>query len=163
GLFDLKHDPGGMVDVEFSVQYLVLAHAHAHPQLTRNAGNIALLKLAADLGLVPAAIAAGAAEGYREYRRLQHQIRLQGAREARVDHAVSYSHLALRAGRIRGRALLSHRRRSGDLSAARPHRPPVPLGTDFRHEDSLHQGGARRGAKGVRGEEWPRFLLSPSA
>jgi glutamate-ammonia-ligase adenylyltransferase len=85
GLFDLKHDPGGMVDVEFSIQYLVLAHAHAHPQLTRNAGNIALLKLAADLGLVPAAIAAGAAEGYREYRRLQHQIRLQGAREARVD------------------------------------------------------------------------------
>jgi glutamine synthetase adenylyltransferase len=29
GLFDLKHDPGGMVDIEFSVQYLVLAQAHA--------------------------------------------------------------------------------------------------------------------------------------
>ncbi len=85
GLFDLKHDPGGMVDVEFSVQYLVLAHAHAHPQLTRNVGNIALLKVVADLGLVPAAIAAGAAEAYREYRRMQHQIRLQGAREARVE------------------------------------------------------------------------------
>ncbi len=27
-LFDLKHDPGGMVDIEFIVQYLVLAHAH---------------------------------------------------------------------------------------------------------------------------------------
>jgi glutamate-ammonia-ligase adenylyltransferase len=89
GLFDLKHDPGGMVDVEFSVQYLVLAHAHAHPQLTRNAGNIALLGLAAELGLVPGEPAAGAAEAYREYRRLQHQIRLQGAPEARVpadDH-----------------------------------------------------------------------------
>ena len=36
-LFDLKHDAGGMVDVEFAVQYLVLAHAHRHPELTRNA------------------------------------------------------------------------------------------------------------------------------
>ena len=43
-LFDLKHDPGGMVDIEFAVQYLVLAHAHDHPALTRNAGNIALLR-----------------------------------------------------------------------------------------------------------------------
>jgi [glutamine synthetase] adenylyltransferase / [glutamine synthetase]-adenylyl-L-tyrosine phosphorylase len=84
GLFDLKHDPGGMVDIEFGVQFLVLARAHAHAQLTRNAGNIALLKLAADLGLVPGAIADRAAEAYREYRRLQHQLRLQGAREARV-------------------------------------------------------------------------------
>ena len=42
--FDLKHDAGGMVDVEFAVQYLVLAHAHAHPALTRNLGNIALLR-----------------------------------------------------------------------------------------------------------------------
>ncbi len=83
-LFDLKHDPGGMVDVEFSVQYLVLANAHVHPQLTRNAGNIALLGLAAELGLVAGSIAVAAAEAYREYRRLQHQIRLQGAREARV-------------------------------------------------------------------------------
>jgi len=83
-LFDLKHDEGGMVDVEFAVQYLVLAHAHAHPALTRNAGNIALLGLAADLSLVPAVVAAGAEEAYREFRRLQHQIRLTGAAQARV-------------------------------------------------------------------------------
>jgi len=50
-----------MVDVEFAVQFLVLAHAHEHPALTRNAGNIALLRLAAELALVPAAIAGGAA------------------------------------------------------------------------------------------------------
>jgi glutamate-ammonia-ligase adenylyltransferase len=30
-VFDLKHDPGGLVDVEFIVQYLVLGHSHAHP------------------------------------------------------------------------------------------------------------------------------------
>ncbi|MCZ3114911.1 hypothetical protein NYZ21_20960, partial [Acinetobacter baumannii] len=44
--FDLKHDRGGMVDIEFTVQYLVLLHSRAHPELTRNAGNIALLRMA---------------------------------------------------------------------------------------------------------------------
>jgi glutamate-ammonia-ligase adenylyltransferase len=83
--FDLKHDPGGMVDVEFAVQYLVLAHAARYPGLTRNAGNIALLALAGELGLVPADVAAAAADAYRDYRRLQHQIRLTGATHARVD------------------------------------------------------------------------------
>jgi glutamate-ammonia-ligase adenylyltransferase len=83
--FDLKHDPGGMVDVEFAVQLLVLAHAHRHPSLTRNVGNIALLAMAGALGLVAAETAAAAADAYREYRRLQHQIRLTGATHARVD------------------------------------------------------------------------------
>ncbi|MBP7423224.1 MAG: bifunctional [glutamate--ammonia ligase]-adenylyl-L-tyrosine phosphorylase/[glutamate--ammonia-ligase] adenylyltransferase, partial [Sulfuritalea sp.] len=50
-VFDLKHDPGGLVDVEFIVQYLVLGHSHAHHELTGNKGNIALLKMAADAGL----------------------------------------------------------------------------------------------------------------
>ncbi|MDB5904511.1 MAG: glutamate-ammonia-ligase adenylyltransferase, partial [Betaproteobacteria bacterium] len=45
GLFDLKHDPGGIIDVEFIVQYLVLGCAHAHEALTGNIGNLALLKL----------------------------------------------------------------------------------------------------------------------
>ena len=52
--FDLKHDVGGMVDVEFAVQYVVLAHAHEHPALTGNLGNIALLRIAGELALVPA-------------------------------------------------------------------------------------------------------------
>ena len=86
-LFDLKHDPGGMVDVEFAVQFLVLAHSDAHPDMTRNAGNIALLGTAAGLGLVPAELASAVADAYREYRRLQHQVRLQGAAEARVEAA----------------------------------------------------------------------------
>ena len=83
--FDLKHDAGGMVDIEFAVQFIVLAHAHAYPALTRNAGNIALLLMAGDAGLVPRDVAVHAADAYREYRRLQHQIRLTGAPHARVD------------------------------------------------------------------------------
>ena len=86
-LFDLKHDPGGMVDIEFAVQFVVLAFAHAHPVLTRNAGNIALLQMAADAGLLPRALAHEAADAYREYRRLQHRVRLTGAPHARVEPA----------------------------------------------------------------------------
>ena len=86
-LFDLKHDPGGMVDIEFAVQFLVLLHAKAHPALTRNVGNIALLQMAGELGLLPGALAAEVADAYREYRREQHRIRLTGAPHARVESA----------------------------------------------------------------------------
>ncbi|MDW8469217.1 MAG: bifunctional [glutamate--ammonia ligase]-adenylyl-L-tyrosine phosphorylase/[glutamate--ammonia-ligase] adenylyltransferase [Burkholderiales bacterium] len=84
GLFDLKHDPGGMIDIEFVVQYLVLAHAHRHPRLTGNLGNIALLAIAAELGLVDAALAERCRNAYREFRRLQHALRLAGEKYARV-------------------------------------------------------------------------------
>ncbi|HZV99114.1 MAG TPA: bifunctional [glutamate--ammonia ligase]-adenylyl-L-tyrosine phosphorylase/[glutamate--ammonia-ligase] adenylyltransferase, partial [Methylophilaceae bacterium] len=83
-LFDLKHNSGGIVDVEFMVQYLVLAHAHQHPQLTANIGNIALLELLGELGLLDKEKAEQVAGAYRLYRRLQHAIRLQGEGRARV-------------------------------------------------------------------------------
>lgn len=83
-LFDLKHDTGGMVDIEFMVQALVLRHAHDHPELTGNLGNIALLGMAAQLGLVPDRLAAAVAAAYRVFRRHQHRIRLAGAASARL-------------------------------------------------------------------------------
>ncbi len=83
--FDVKHDPGGMVDIEFIVQYLVLGHAHGHTALTRNAGNIALLGIAADAGLVDATLAGSVAAAYREFRRVQHAQRMAGASQVRVD------------------------------------------------------------------------------
>jgi glutamate-ammonia-ligase adenylyltransferase len=82
-VFDLKHDPGGLVDVEFIVQYLVLGHSHAHPELTGNKGNIALLKMAADAGLIPGDLAETVRNAYRDYRRMQHGLRLNGTK-ARV-------------------------------------------------------------------------------
>ncbi len=85
GMFDLKHDRGGIVDVEFAVQFLVLGHAHRHAELAGNIGNLALLKLAARLGLLPDDIAEGAHAAYRELRKLQHAMRLQGERYARVE------------------------------------------------------------------------------
>ena len=83
--FDLKHDRGGMVDVEFAVQFLVLAHAHAHEELLANAGTLALLGRAGRLGLVDAGLADRAASAYRRFRILQHELRRNGATRALVD------------------------------------------------------------------------------
>ena len=84
-LFDLKHDHGGIIDVEFMVQYLVLGHARDHHELTANAGNLALLKTAADLGLISDEQAESTRTAYRQFRALQHQLRLSGERYARAE------------------------------------------------------------------------------
>ena len=84
GLFDFKHDRGGMIDIEFAVQCLVLGHAHRHPDLTGNLGNIALLRMAAGHGLLDAGLAERCRDAYRDFRRLQHTLRLNGAQYARV-------------------------------------------------------------------------------
>jgi [glutamine synthetase] adenylyltransferase / [glutamine synthetase]-adenylyl-L-tyrosine phosphorylase len=76
GLFDAKHSTGGMMDAEFAVQYLVLAHSSAHPELLDNVGNIALLQRAQSAGLLPPGIGVAAADAYRELRRAQHRARL---------------------------------------------------------------------------------------
>ncbi len=93
-LFDVKHDRGGIVDVEFIVQYLVLAHAASHPALTRNAGNLALLLTAAELGLIPSDLAEGVRNAYRQYRLWQHQLRLEGAKQARIEPQLAEGHRA---------------------------------------------------------------------
>jgi len=92
--FDIKHDRGGMVDVEFIVQYLVLAHAHRHRPLLANRGNIGLLAIAADLGLVPPQAAADVGAAYRRFRQLQHALRLNGAERARVEHSLVTAEIA---------------------------------------------------------------------
>ena len=86
-LFDLKHDKGGMIDIEFMVQYLVLQHAAQDPQIAADIGNIGLLKLCGELGLLEPAAAVGLADAYRLFRKLQHQVRLQGSEKARIDVA----------------------------------------------------------------------------
>ncbi|MCW5232671.1 bifunctional [glutamate--ammonia ligase]-adenylyl-L-tyrosine phosphorylase/[glutamate--ammonia-ligase] adenylyltransferase [Verminephrobacter eiseniae] len=79
GRFDVKHSPGGMVDAEFAVQYLVLSQSAAHPALRDNVGNIALLQRAERAGLLPAGTGQAAADAYRALRRAQHLARLDEA------------------------------------------------------------------------------------
>ena len=76
GRFDVKHSPGGMVDAEFAVQFLVLSSAGAHAELRANVGNIALLQRAESVGLLPAGVGQAAADAYRSLRHAQHQARL---------------------------------------------------------------------------------------
>ncbi|MDP2017068.1 MAG: bifunctional [glutamate--ammonia ligase]-adenylyl-L-tyrosine phosphorylase/[glutamate--ammonia-ligase] adenylyltransferase [Hydrogenophaga sp.] len=95
--FDVKHSPGGMVDVEFAVQYLVLLHSRTHPELRANTGNINLLRRAEATGLLTPGMGEAAAKAYRELRQIQHRARLDEA-PTQVDAAlVAESAAAVRA------------------------------------------------------------------
>ncbi|OMT67064.1 bifunctional [glutamate--ammonia ligase]-adenylyl-L-tyrosine phosphorylase/[glutamate--ammonia-ligase] adenylyltransferase [Burkholderia pseudomallei] len=83
--FDLKHDRGGMVDIEFAVQYWVLLHAARHPEMIRNTGNIALLREVSRFGLMSEEEAETVGAAYRTYRKLQHRLRLDGMEKARGE------------------------------------------------------------------------------
>jgi [glutamine synthetase] adenylyltransferase / [glutamine synthetase]-adenylyl-L-tyrosine phosphorylase len=76
GFFDVKQSPGGMMDAEFAVQFLVLLHARDYPVLQDNVGNIALLQRLEQAGLLPQGIGQCAADAYRDLRRAQHRARL---------------------------------------------------------------------------------------
>ena len=96
-VFDVKHSEGGMMDVEFAVQTLVLAHGAAHPALRDDIGNIALLQLAEAVGLLPPSVGQGAADAYRELRRAQHRARLDEAPTQFDGEAFATERAAVRA------------------------------------------------------------------
>ena len=85
GIFDIKHDRGGMVDIEFMVQFLVLAYSSKHPQLAAHKGNLALLKRAGECGLIEPQQAEAVCNIYRQLRVLQHKMRLNNLTPCRVD------------------------------------------------------------------------------
>lgn len=76
--FDLKQSPGGIVDIEFLVQFGVLAHAAHHPALLQYTDNIRLLEEFSKAKLLPAAETALLCDAYRRLRALQHRLALQG-------------------------------------------------------------------------------------
>jgi glutamate-ammonia-ligase adenylyltransferase len=92
--FALKHDPGGIIDVEFIVQYLILGYSHQHASLTGNLGNIALLRMAGELGLIDPQQAEAAGNAYREYRRRQHARRLSANPKAPIPREEVEKHIA---------------------------------------------------------------------
>jgi len=77
GLFDLKQDPGGIVDIEFVVQFLVLAESHRHPELTRWTDNIRILGDLEAAGVLCAEDADVLREAYKDYRMAGHRLQLQ--------------------------------------------------------------------------------------
>jgi glutamate-ammonia-ligase adenylyltransferase len=81
---ELKHAAGGVIDLEFCVQALVLLHGPAHPQLRENKGNHTLLVRAGDLGLIDPMLARAAAEAYLAMRRRTHEAALNDEDSVRL-------------------------------------------------------------------------------
>lgn len=77
--FDVKHSVGGMVDVEFVTQFLVLSQSQVHPELRANTGNINLLERAERVGLLLPGMGEAAGRAYRKLRQIQHRARLDEA------------------------------------------------------------------------------------
>ena len=75
--FDLKQDAGGIVDIEFMVQYAALAWSQEHPSLLRYTDNIRILEGLEEVGLLPAADASLLREVYKAYRSAAHRQALQ--------------------------------------------------------------------------------------
>jgi glutamate-ammonia-ligase adenylyltransferase len=73
---ELKQVEGGIIDLEFAVQALVLAEGPEHPPLRENKGNHTLLKRAGDLGLLDKKVAGDAADAYLAMRRRAHEAAL---------------------------------------------------------------------------------------
>ncbi len=86
GRANVKHDPGGIVDIEFMVQYWVLRWAHEHPGLTRHTDNIHILEALSTEGLLDSGQAQLLTEAYRRYLSVEHRLKLM-ERGATADPA----------------------------------------------------------------------------
>jgi len=88
---DLKNTAGGIIDIEFIVQYLILAYSHEHPEFLNNLGNFALLTRAAALGIIGEDQAAMVGKAYLAYRNRLHIAQNNNERKAWItaDELVS--------------------------------------------------------------------------
>ncbi|QIB52997.1 MULTISPECIES: bifunctional [glutamate--ammonia ligase]-adenylyl-L-tyrosine phosphorylase/[glutamate--ammonia-ligase] adenylyltransferase [Pseudomonas] len=75
--FDLKQDAGGIVDIEFMVQYAVLAWSCRYPELLRYTDNIRILDGLRDAGLIAGDDVLRLQEAYKAYRAAAHRLALQ--------------------------------------------------------------------------------------
>ena len=90
GQFDIKQDAGGIADIEFLVQYWVLAAADGHPELLTYTDNIRQLEGLAAVGVLQPATAQWLTDAYIGYRTVLHHISLEGQGE-RVVEAAPYA------------------------------------------------------------------------
>lgn len=75
--FDLKQGPGGIVDIEFMMQFLVLSYAHQYPKLVEYSDNMRILELVAELGLLSNEQVDQLQAAYQTYRSKYHRVALQ--------------------------------------------------------------------------------------
>ena len=77
GEFHIKHDFGGIVDIEFLVQYAVLAWSHRYPDLATWSDNIRILETLQREGLFSRQESEALTEAYIGFRSAAHQLALQ--------------------------------------------------------------------------------------
>ncbi|HWH42080.1 MAG TPA: bifunctional [glutamate--ammonia ligase]-adenylyl-L-tyrosine phosphorylase/[glutamate--ammonia-ligase] adenylyltransferase [Usitatibacter sp.] len=81
---EIKHIAGGVIDLEFCVQALVLAEGPNHPALRANKGNHMLLRRAGELGLIEPGLANEAADAYLALRARAHRGALNDEEKVRL-------------------------------------------------------------------------------
>lgn len=89
--FDIKQDRGGIVDIEFLVQYHALLYAHQHPELITYTDNVRILDAIAQCQLLPADTVQLLKDAYIFYRSMGHRLNLQGMKNtAPVEELEGY-------------------------------------------------------------------------
>jgi [glutamine synthetase] adenylyltransferase / [glutamine synthetase]-adenylyl-L-tyrosine phosphorylase len=78
GAFDVKEDRGGMVDIEFLVQFLLLGHSHRHPQITRWTDNVRQLQSLSQFKIIDRQTAFALRRAYLILRATGHRLNLKG-------------------------------------------------------------------------------------
>ncbi len=86
GRFDIKQGPGGIVDIEFLVQFLLLRHAHRHPDIARWTDNVRQLQELARCGLIDADMAFGLRRASLILRAVCHRLNLKGLPTQTAGH-----------------------------------------------------------------------------
>ena len=76
GFFDLKHGVGGIVDIEFIVQFGVLANANEHDTLLTYTDNIRLLHELNKIGFLSTSQQQSLDDAYKAYREASHHASL---------------------------------------------------------------------------------------
>ena len=76
-LFNLKIDEGGIGDIEFLSQYLVLNYANSHPKMTTWSDNVRILELATHYQIMDSHEAEQLTQAYIDMRNQIHQLALQ--------------------------------------------------------------------------------------
>jgi len=86
---DLKQDAGGIADIEFIVQFMLLTHTNAFPSLAKWPDNVRILANLARLSLITKAEADILNQAYLEYRNYAHRLALQNAKLAAINPSIA--------------------------------------------------------------------------
>lgn len=97
--FDVKQGAGGITDLEFLVQFLVLCYAHEHSELTEFTDNIRILEQAAQVGLMQSEQAQNLINAYIGEREVAHQLALDDRGNVTRKNLEEYRHTVIEAWR----------------------------------------------------------------